>query len=323
MPKGVIEDTRTATLAVKLRKEIRNLEIDVVNIRRRREGVLDLLRSRDRLGREIARLQEKGLDLRPERTRVETIDNILARKATTIMRELRASGGLSAARREENPPEEHWWWYLDLYVAEKQRKGAIKSISIIVGLVIVLLTANYVMNKYFGMDPVEKEARSHASLAERHLRDGETEAALAEYEQAVAILPSHAEAHIMLGILYESQGNMDKAQKAFAAAEVAIGDRAKYLMALARNYQSIGEMDVALEKIQEATELSPDSAQALLIRGSIYEAMGEEALAIQDYAQSSELAQSQGDDALYVMARMRMGMLLQRAPGGVGPGGSF
>lgn len=323
MPKGVIEDTRTATLAVKLRKEIRNLEIDVVNIRGRREGVLDLLRSRDHLGQEIARLQEKGLDLRPERTRVETIDNILTRKATTIMRELRASGGLSAARREENPPEEHWWWYLDLYVAEKQRKGAIKSISIIVGLVIVLLTANYVMNKYFGMDPVEKEARSHVNLAERHLRDGETEAALAEYEQAVAILPSYTEAHIMLGVLYESQGNMDKAQKAFAAAEVTIGDRAKYLMALARNYQKIGEMDVALEKIQGATELSPDSAQALLIRGGIYEAMGEEALAIQDYAQSSELAQSQGDDALYVMARMRMGMLLQRSPSGVGPGGSF
>lgn len=323
MPKGLIQDTRSATAAVKLRQMIRELEIGAADLGGRAGKALHILRLRDQVEGELSRLREEGLDLRPERTRVETVDNILSRKAPIISRELRDVGGLPGARRSEQPPEEHWWWYLDLYWAEKQRKKAIKSVSIIVGLLLLMIGGNYLMDRFFGMSPVEKEARGHVTQAEQFLRSGEHDKAIAQYEQAVAILPTLGDIHTTLGVLYEMQGREDKAEQAFVAAEEAIGDRARFLMALARVYESVEELNLALARIQEAVTLAPESAQAHLIRGGIFEAMDKRSEALRDYEYSGELARAAGEDALYVLSRTRMAMLLQRAPAMTGPGGAF
>lgn len=323
MPKGAIEDTRSATAVVKLRQMIRELEIGAADLVGRRERVLDMLRLRDQVEQEMSRLQEGGLDLRPENTRTETVDNIFYRKAPIISRELRHVGGLSGARRAEQPLEEHWWWYLDQYWAERQRKRAIKSASIIVGVLVLIIAGNYVMTRFFGLSPLEREARGYVGQAEQFLRSGDTQKAIAEYEKAVAVLPTEGDTRATLGVLYELQGREDEAQEAFIAAEEAFGDRAEFLTSVARVYQNVGEPDLALAKIQEAVALAPESAQALLIRGGIYEALEKQAEALQDYELSAELARKAGEDALYVLARTRMAMLLQRAPAMTGPGGGF
>jgi tetratricopeptide (TPR) repeat protein len=315
MPKGNINDTRRPTASDRFREKIGAFEIALADLRGRREGVLDLLKLRDELEEDMATLAEEGLDLRAEKTRLETINNGIYRRAGAIVRELRAVGGLAEARRIENPPEDHWWWYVDLDVAEKQRKSAIKVTAIVVGVAVLLLTFNYVMNKFFGMDPVEREARGFANVAEKHLSYGEYDEALPLYEQAVAVHPGLADVQIMLGVLYEKDGRLDEAKKALAAGEAAIGDPADYYITLARSYQSIGETDVALEKVQMALELKPESAQAYIIRGGIYEETGKEAEAVQDYGHAASLAQEQEQSAIYVLARMREGMLMQRAPG--------
>jgi len=323
VPKGDINDTREPTVADRFREKLHELEIALADLRGRGKGVLDLLRLRDELGDEIVTLTQAGLDLRAEQTRLETIDNSIYRRGGAIVRELRAVGGLAEIRRTEDPPASHWWYYLDLDLAEKQRKTAIKITAIVVGVVVLLLTFNYVMNKFFGMDPVEREARGFANVAEKHLSYGEYDEALPLYEQAVAVHPGLGDVQIMLGVLYEKDGRLDEAKKALAAGEAAVGDPVDYYITLARSYQSVGEADVALEKIQMALELDPESAQAYIIRGGIYEEAGKEAEAVQDYGHAASLAQEQEQSAIYVLARMREGMLMQRAPGfggGYGPG---
>lgn len=95
-------------------------------------------------------------------------------------------------------------------------------------------------------------------------------------------------------------------------------------MVLARSYSSVGEYERALGYANEAVALAPDSAQALIIRGGVYEATERRAEALADYELSATLAQEAGEDALYVLARMRMGMLLQSGSGGgSGMPGSF
>jgi Tfp pilus assembly protein PilF len=323
MPKGAIEDTKVSTAAAGLRDMIHELETDLPDLDEAGEGVIDFLRRRDQITQEVSRLESEGLDLRPERTRIETIDNIISREANVIARKAREVGGLQAIREEENPPESHWWWYVDEYVAEKRRKKVIKTVAIVVGALVVLITGNFLMDRFFGLSAQEKEARIHISEAEQQFRENNYEQAITEYEKAVEITPSDGQAQAALGILYELQGRPEEAEKAFRAAEEALDDRLEFLLTLAQTYMTAGEYDTALDRANEAIELDPDSARAYLVRGSIYENTEERTKAIEDFQRSADLAQSTGKDALYVLAKMRLATLLQQAPNSVPGGGSF
>jgi tetratricopeptide (TPR) repeat protein len=312
MPKGMGETAEIATGAVKLREMIRELEIGAANIKGLGEGTLHLLQLRDQAAEESARLAE-SMDLRPERTRIETIDGILTRKTSVIVHELRTMGGLAGARRQVNPPQEHWWWFLDQFQAEKQRKFAIRAILTVVGVAVLLVVVDMVMNRFFGMSPEEKQAHSLVSDADQYVQRGEYDKAIAKYEAAVGVVPSLGEAHVVLGVLYELKGEKDKAQAAFAAGEAAFPNWADYLLALSRAYQSVGKADEALIAVQRAIDFSPGSAYAYLVRGGIYEAQGKVAEALNDYEKASNLAQTQGQDTIYVLAKTRFATLLQSA----------
>lgn len=97
----------------------------------------------------------------------------------------------------------------------------------------------------------------------------------------------------------------------------------EYLLALVRAYESVGRLDEAMVRVEESVELAPDLPQVYLMRGGVLEAMNQTSEAIADYEKAADLAQAQGEDALYVLARTRMGMLLQRAPSMGFPGGGF
>ncbi|MEA3408475.1 MAG: tetratricopeptide repeat protein, partial [Chloroflexota bacterium] len=215
------------------------------------------------------------------------------------------------------------WWYLDEYVAERRRKKAIKTVAIIVGVLIVLITGNYLMDRFFGLSAQEKAARIYINEGEQQLREENYQDAIAQYEKAVEITPSDGQAYVTLGVLYEVQGRPEEAEAAFQAAEEALGDRLEFLMTLAQTYMTVGEYDTALDKANEAIERDPESARAYLIRGSIYEATDERAKAIEDFQRSADLAQAAGEDALYVLAKMRLATLLQQAPSSFPGGGPF
>jgi tetratricopeptide (TPR) repeat protein len=314
MPKGVVESPGVATGATRLREQIRELEIGFANLNGRGDGVLALLKLRDGVEDAVSRLEASGLDMRPERTRIETVDNIISRKAPQISHELGRFGGLEGARRRESPPEERWWWYVDLYHADKQRKALIRTLITVGAIIVVVLAINYVMDRYFGLDPVEKEARSHTSVGDQHLFQGEYDDAIAEYERAVAIAPNLGDAHVTLGVLYDLQGRPIESERAFQAAREALGDNLTFYLALGQAYEMVGEHDKGLVAIEKAIAIDPESPQAYLSRGGIYEATEEYGRALEDYELSSSLAQERQQDALYVMARTRMAMLMQRSP---------
>jgi tetratricopeptide (TPR) repeat protein len=279
---------------------------------------------RDEIAEAMPRLGE-GYDLRPEVTRVETIDNIIYRKSTLILRELAVGGGIRHYREGKKPSDEQWWWFLDEYVGEKRRKTAIRSISVVAGILLLLVAGNFVMDRFFGLSPIEKEARAFTLQGEEALRNGDNAEAIAQYEQALQVLPDMADAQLTLGILYELEGRPEQAREALAKAEDLVGDRPRYLTALARAYNDVGKTEPALEAVDEAIQLNDSFAEAFLIRATIYETIGDTDAAIKDLEQAGDLAQASGQDEIYVLSRMRLGMLLQRSPstGGGFPGMGF
>jgi tetratricopeptide (TPR) repeat protein len=326
MAKGSIQETRSATDVVRLRDDIRTLEIGCGALRGRGSSVRDLLKLRDSLQVELDRLvSEQGLDLRPERTRVETIDNILVRKTAQLSRELGSSGGFAAARQEVKPGQERWWWYLDVYRADKNRKALIRGLSIVAAVLIVILGANAYLEKRFGLSPEEKEARGLVMQAEQQTRDGGYDQAVVLYEQASAISPS-LDAYVALGALYERAGQVDRSAQALQAAQAIAPDQASYSIMLSKAYQETAEPDKAMAAINLAIEQKPTSAEAFMVRGGLYEDAQDVQQAMDDYQKAADLATANGEDELYVLSRMRLGMLMQRGPsmgGGMGGVGGF
>ncbi len=310
MPKGALENASLETRAAQIRDRIRTLEIGVANLAD--HDLFDLLSLRTQVEREVQEQQDAGLDMRAERTRLETVDNILDRRSGEIVRRAARQGGLERARQRQRPPADHWWWYLDEAVAERQRSTAIRISAGVIGAIVLVLLANYLLNTFFGLDPIEREAYGHTTAAEQMLFRGDYAEAITRYEQALEVKPDLAEAWVALGVLYDLEGRSDESAEAFATAEDLIQDRVRFVLVLARNYEMVGALEEALTYAQEGVELAPQSAEAILIRGGIHDSRGERAEALVDFERASELAQENGEDALYVLARTRMGMLMQQ-----------
>lgn len=316
MPKGVVEGPaqRIETGPTQLRDHIRELEIEVAALRRGEGDFLRVLRLRDTVEDELRALSAAGIDVRPERTRVESVDNMLSNKASIAARHLVALSPAAEARRKERPPQERWWWYLDSIWAERLRKRIIRFSILFIVIVLLVVGGNYAMNRFSRLSPTEREANQYLASGEQLLYLGDYERAIPEFEKAVALLPDRFDIHLSLGLLYEETGRQAEAQAELARAQELAPDRGTYLTAYARMLTALGRLDEALTAADEAIALKPDSAEAYLMRAGVYEAKNEVEKALADLEKASDLARAQNQNALYVLARTRMGMLLQRAP---------
>lgn len=311
MVKGALQNTEPRGAAGPLRDKIHELEIGLAKLKRLdADEVARLLVLRDEIASDVTALTEQGVELRPELTRIESVDGALISKAGTINRK-----GLAASRRTVNPPEEHWWWYLDGYLAEQRRKWLIRAGATIAGIVLVLVIANWVMDRYFGMNPTEKQAYEHTSRAEQHIMNEAYAEAIAEYEQALLYTPDDGEAMTILGILYETQGQQAEAEETLARAEQKFEKREDYLITMAQAYRMVGNVDKALEAANQAAESPSQPAYAYYVRGIIYQDLDKIPEALDDMDKAAKLADEQGQTELFVLARSQYGMLLQRGAG--------
>ena len=302
----------------RVREGIRELEIGVANLGGRGAKALDLLRLRSQVEASMVEREAAGVDAHSEKTRLQTIDSVFAREAQAIVRAARASGGLEKAREAEHPPESHWWWYLDSRVAEDRRKQLIRTGSIVAGAAIIILVAFFVMNRLSGTSSAEKRARELVATGEQALRSGEYDKAITAYSEAVAAMPSLAEAHVALAVLYDLEGRTAESEQSLATARGLMADEGGFLTTVARTYGDAGAYEKGLTYADQAVALDPESALAHLIRGGIYEAAGDRAGALTDLQRAVDLAQANGEDELLVLAKTRLGMFSQQAPADFG-----
>ncbi|MEN6478396.1 MAG: hypothetical protein ABFD20_02010 [Anaerolineales bacterium] len=320
MPKGMVEASTPETGLTDLRQDIQNLEVMIANLRGRGAQALDALRLRDRVQERVDQLRERGLDLRAELTRLETIDNMIRSQVRAFNRELALSGGMAAARRERRPPDDYWWWFIDIEYAQKMRRSAIRFGAIFVGVIVVLLVLNTVLDKRYGLSDVERQAYDHTAAAEKLIAARDWQGAIAEYESANAILPS-ADHYAWLVVLYTEQGDTAKAEEASATLDSLDVDKRAVYNQVVQNYLTVEDYDSAETWVYKALALDDQYAQTWLNLGALAEARRDTTAAIKLYEEASRLAEAQGSDALYVLARMRMAMLM--GGGSSGPAGGF
>jgi lipoprotein NlpI len=124
---------------------------------------------------------------------------------------------------------------------------------------------------------------------------GDYERAIQDYDQAVRLNPSYADAFINRGGTYHGQGDYERAIQDYDQAV-----RLKPSFAIAFNnrglaYQSQGNYERAIQDYDQAIRLNPSHAGAFINRGNAYGSKRDYERAIQDYDQAIRLNPSYAD----------------------------
>jgi len=138
--------------------------------------------------------------------------------------------------------------------------------------------------------------------------------ALVQVQAARQTLPDEPELLVWEAVLYEQLGETDAAQASLTRAQSLTPDQpvGLWIMVAMKRFQ-VNNLDGAEAAIQEALVINPDDAQSHFWLANIAEARGDQRLAIELFTQTSELARAADDPQLEVMAKFRMGMLMQQA----------
>jgi tetratricopeptide (TPR) repeat protein len=302
--------------ARELRLVLRQAELAVARVQRNSaaEDILALYALFDQIAGALPRLQQAGVRLEPELARFETICSILHEKARFVVRALNTDAGLEAYRRSSSRPEDHWWWYLDHQVAQqkRQRRARLLRISVIGAVSVALLVALYVL--FLRPDEATRLRYDYQFEADAQVQQGNYEQALGLYQKALELAPEDAELVLVTGVLYEALQELESAADQYREAERRYESPVAFRAARAQQYILLGWFERAAEEAQTAIDLDDRYALAHCTLGSAYEQLDDKNAAMAALWRCSELASEQGQDELYVHAKMRLATLMQQAP---------
>lgn len=138
-------------------------------------------------------------------------------------------------------------------------------------------------------------AAAHAEPGDDHILKGnkfvqkkELQKAVAEYEEALKVSPSHPKAHLLLGMTYANLGDFEKAEKAL---QTSIQSQPSYVgfYTLGLVYANKSDLAKAIEAFQNAIQINPTAYRGWYQLGQIHLANGDFKSAIDDYKKSVEL----------------------------------
>lgn len=308
-------ENRPLTRADELRHQLDELEAKIgrlgYGLGREALTILPLF---DAVSATMASFQAEGQSMRAEWARLETASAALRRKATVFLREVGGAGVLQDARRTQQLPPANWWWFLDRWVADKRRAQLRQLLMTAAGTVGVLLLLFALYQRFLAPDPATRARLEHEQAAENLVLEGDLATALSEVDQALAIAPGDPSLLIFKGGLQQALGQKAAAEETFSQAEAAFGDREAFLLARGQMYLRLDQAQAALADAEAVVKLNPESASGFLLLGRANEWLENYQQAIAAYEQAANLADAQGNSQIAVIARVNMGVLMQRLP---------
>lgn len=298
-------------LATSLREDLGEAERLIVQLRR--DNVESFLQLMDRIAESFTQLETSGLDLRPEQTRWGSLLSKLRREAGRVMRTIDVAGGLDQLRKA-NPPAEGLWWQLDAIVAAARRR-LIRRVGITVGTIAAVLAVVWgLLTFVFPPDPNTVVTSEAITTLQQLSFEGRWEEALSTIEGAKAQLTQpDAELLIWEGVVRDKLGQSERSRQALeeARALVSADQQVAYLWTLGSIRLLVNDLEEARVAGDEAIALDPSNPQGYFLLASVAEAEGDTGAAVDLFEESYQLA-AESNPQLAVIARVRMGSLLQR-----------
>ncbi|MGC2062927.1 MAG: tetratricopeptide repeat protein [Thermodesulfovibrionales bacterium] len=129
-------------------------------------------------------------------------------------------------------------------------------------------------------------------------KSGQLDEALADFDKAIAVIPSFHTLYNKLGVAYGENNSFDKAIECFnKSLAINPNDDAAYYYR-GYTYTFINEYDRALEDFTRAIELNQGNVKAYVQRANLYLQRGEKGLARSDFRKACELGDENGCTAL-------------------------
>ena len=303
------------TPADELRVRLAESEKQVVNLAHTGARALDLLLNLDRLAELWPHLQAQGVDLRPELGRWETLQAAVRRNAPALLGELRAVGGLPAARVAHHPGgDASWWWYLSEETRSKAQRHWLRTGLILAGVALLGVALVLALRTFFPVDPAIAMAQARQTAGETKIKEqGDFAGALADFASAAINRPGEVDNWIRLGCVQQKLGDGD-AEGSFAKARALLGSDVELRLLRATVFTDLGMLDEAQVDLDAVLAVEPDNPLAYYYLATLFEARQQDQEAMNALIRSSELAEQAKISELSVMARYRLGILMQRAP---------
>lgn len=279
------------------------------------DEVLALLADLDVVWLGLEEMEGSGLDVRPELARWRAIEGAVQRAASSLLRRLGGPAALARARPAPVPPPDgaRWWWYLDELVGRQDRRRRRRLLAaggILLGLLpgIVLL-----FQTVLRPDPRLVAQLQQRDAAVSALVAGDYAQALQAAEAGLALAPDDPDFLVLRGLALEGLDRPDEAEQSFAAAQRSVGPLA-FRLTRGQFYFQAGFNQASLQDAILIVNLDPDSAEGWFLVGLNGQALGDRKLARAAYERAALLAQEQGNDALYVQARVNFATLSSLPP---------
>ena len=291
-----------------LRRMIEEYKDYVLNINYPEQEIIKMLTLRDEIENLLLNLEKRGTGLEADKVRLATFDTIIRKKMKKVHGKLTVSLNPLPYREERKIPRSHWWWYLDELLREKRVRA--RKIWLTRGGIaaVALLAAYIILTKVV---PQPKQSVIYQEEANRLYEEGKLDEAINVYKKAQGLEPDDSTIPLMLGMIYEDKGLLDRANDYFERARLLSSQKIDFYNSRGMVYFQTGKLDKATLDVKKALEMDPDNAFSHFLLGSIYEMENKIAEAIAEYQMVSDLDQ---DPQLTVMARFKMGMIMQRAP---------
>lgn len=267
----------------------------------------------DEIERYFEELDSDTLDLRPEQVRWDSLLSRLNSRPQPLAAAAAKAGGM-AKLRAKHPPAESFWWHLDTEVRRRRLQTTRRVVTTLTIIFVVVIGGYWAINLIFPPNPEAVRMIETTAELEPLIIEGAWEDALALVEARQAELPNEPELPLWEIVFARQLGNEARMEAALARAKELLPDRLSDLwVQLGTLYLQIGDLDGADEAAAEAFALTPENPQVTFLLGNIAEARDDIPTAIAMFEETFDLAEDDNPQ-LAVIARVRMGNLLQRAP---------
>ena len=267
----------------------------------------------DQIEQAFTTLADDQIDLRSEEGRWQSILSRLDSKPEGLVKAAARAGGL-AKLRANHPPAESFWWHLDQEVARRRSRAIRRMLTTIVAFVAIIGGGYQLLNIFFPPDPVavrmvETNAELEALIGVQDWQ-GALDLVLARQQE----LPDEAELILWEAVLAEQLGDSAHMNHALERVRALLPDQQPEILVQFGTYQlQVGNVAGATQSGQAALALAPENPQVTFLLANIAEMNNDVATAIDMFNRTFDLAE-QDNPQLAVIARVRMGNLLQRAP---------
>ena len=214
----------------------------------------------------------------------------------------------------DHPPAESFWWHLEGEVMRRRRKMIVRTATTLAAIVAVVAAGLWVLNTFFPPDPNTIALVDATNRIQDLVASQKWEEALQVVQVARERLPDEPELAVWQAVLFEQLGDKKHAASVIKEAQQLMQDRPiQFWLLLGNDRLVAGNMDGAEVAGQQAVTLNPQEAQAYFLLGGIAEARNDVSTAIDMFDKTFQLAE-QDNPQLAVIAKVRMGQLMQRAP---------